>query len=66
VSSIEINETQGLAEVKIPGSAIGQAEAKSKAISLIDIPGHFHFKDKLNETLNDAKAIILVIDSKEK
>lgn len=55
-------------EVKIPPSAIGKdAEAKiTKQMRIIDIPGHYHFKDKLIEGLEDAKAIILVVDSKEK
>ncbi len=66
VSSIEINETPSAMEVKIPASALGQAEGKSKLIPIIDVPGHYHFKTKLNEALDDAKAIILVVDSKEK
>lgn len=65
VSSIEINETPSSMEVKIPAAAIG-GEAKSKSVNIIDVPGHYHFKDKLNEALDNAKAIILVIDSKEK
>ena len=33
---------------------------------MVDIPGHYHFKEKLNEALDEARAIILVVDSKEK
>ncbi len=60
VTSIEINETSQLMEVKIP-----QLD-ETKKIHIADIPGHFHFKDKLNETLDEAKAIVVVVDSKEK
>jgi len=60
VTSIDLNETSQLMEVKIPH------EEASKKIHTVDIPGHYHFKDKLNETLDEAKAIIVVVDSKEK
>jgi hypothetical protein len=60
VTSIDLNETSQLMEVKIP-----QEEA-TKKIHVVDIPGHYHFKDKLNETLEEAKAVIVVVDSKEK
>lgn len=48
-------------EVKIP-----QQEGAVKKINIIDVPGHYHFKDRLNEALDEAKAIVLVVDSKEK
>jgi GTPase SAR1 family protein len=63
---MEINETQGSMEVKIPGSVVGSNESRSKAISVIDIPGHLHYRSKIQEVLEEAKAVILVIDSKEK
>ena len=66
VSSTEINKTDGALEVKIPGSITGETESISKKINVIDIPGHYHFKEKLNQTLDDAKAIVLMVDSKEK
>jgi translation elongation factor EF-4 len=53
-------------EVKIPGSALGQTDGKTKNVAIIDVPGHYHFKDKINEALEDSKGIILVVDSKEK
>jgi signal recognition particle receptor subunit beta len=64
VSSTEENQSNGLMEVKIPGTTGG--EAVTKKMNIIDIPGHYHFKEKLNQTLDDAKAIILMVDSKEK
>ncbi len=63
VTSIELNETSnGLMEVKIPQDTEGSV----KRLNVVDVPGHYHFKDKLNETLDEAKAIVLVVDSKEK
>lgn len=53
-------------EVKIPGSAIGQPEARIKAVAITEVPGHYHFKEKLISSLEDAKAIMVVIDSKDK
>jgi signal recognition particle receptor subunit beta len=68
VTSININETPSQMEVKIPQVASGESGANpsSKALNVIDVPGHYHFKEKLNESLDEAKAILLVIDSKEK
>ena len=47
VTSIEVNETPGLMEVKIPGSDT------PKKMNIIDIPGHYHFRDRLNEALDE-------------
>ena len=48
-------------EVKIPG---GDA---LKKVNIIDIPGHYHFKERLNEVLDEfPRAILVVVDSKEK
>lgn len=63
VSSTEANQSNGPMEVKIPSN---QGEALTKKINVIDIPGHYHFKEKLNQSLDDSRAVILVIDSKEK
>jgi len=61
VTSIEINETPGLMEVKIPG------EESPKKLNVMDIPGHYHFKERLNEVLDELpRAILVVVDSKEK
>lgn len=53
-------------EVKIPASAIGATDSQTKKVSIVDIPGHYHFKDRLQESLESAKAIVVVVDSKEK
>ena len=66
VSSIEVNETPSAMEVKIPASAIGAEESKSRKFSVIDVPGHYHFKNRLHDALETAKAIVVVVDSKEK
>jgi len=63
VTSIELNETSnGPMEVKIPQDTEGAV----KRLNIVDVPGHYHFKDKLNETIDEAKGIVLVVDSKEK
>ncbi len=62
VTSIEINETPALMEVKVPGSS-----DVPKKMNVMDIPGHYHFKERLNEVLDESpKAIMVVVDSKEK
>lgn len=67
VSSTEVNETKGKIAIKIPGSAVGSgAESISKTLPLVDVPGHYHFKDRLNLVISGAKGIIVVIDSKDK
>ena len=66
VTSTESNESQGQVEVKIPASSTSNNEPTSKAVHLIDIPGHFHFKDKLQNTFEQSKSIIVVVDSKDK
>ena len=61
VTSIEINETAAPMEVKIPGQDV------SKKLNIMDIPGHYHFKERLNEVLEEQpRAILVVVDSKEK
>jgi predicted membrane GTPase involved in stress response len=61
VTSIEINETPTLMEVKIPGTEV------TKKMNIMDIPGHYHFKERLNEVLDELpRAILVVVDSKEK
>jgi hypothetical protein len=47
VTSIEVNETPGQMEVKIPGVDT------PKKMNIMDIPGHYHFRDKLNEALDE-------------
>jgi GTP-binding protein EngB required for normal cell division len=61
VTSIEINETPALMEVKIPG------QDATKKLNIMDIPGHYHFRERLNEVLDEQpRAILVVVDSKEK
>lgn len=43
-----------------------QGVSEGKNINVIDVPGHYHMMEKLNDALDDAKAIIVVLDSKEK
>ena len=46
VTSIEINETSSAMDVKIPETQDGV-----KQLNVIDIPGHYHFKEKLDEAI---------------
>ncbi|CDW76676.1 UNKNOWN [Stylonychia lemnae] len=67
VSSIEVNETPKSMDVKIPASALPNGQdSLTKKISVIDIPGHYHFREKLQDGLETAKAILVTVDSKEK
>ena len=56
-------------EVKIPKTLTQQKtddEPISLSLSFADIPGHFNFRIKVNQYLERAKAVILVLDSKDK
>ncbi len=66
VTSIEVNETISAMPVVIPTSAVQQEEAAQIKVNLVDVPGHYNFKDRLNQSLDEAKAIILTVDSKDK
>lgn len=35
-------------------------------LSFVDIPGHFNFRIKVQQNLDRAKAVILVVDSRDK
>jgi signal recognition particle receptor subunit beta len=37
-----------------------------KVLNIIDVPGHYHMMERLNEAIDDSKSIILMLDSKEK
>ena len=55
-------------EVKIPPSAQapGMQESVIKNLAVADVPGHFHFRDQLMDSVEVAKAIVVLVDSKEK
>ena len=55
VSSIEVNDTQ-----------VPMQLDEGKKVRVLDVPGHYHFKEQLLASLEDAKAIILLVDSKDK
>lgn len=63
VSSIEENSTTDSEE----GNTIlvSSQDSGIKAGS-IDIPGHFNFRSRIAETIETAKVIILVVDSKDR
>lgn len=37
-----------------------------RKIQTVDIPGHFNFREKIQELLESSAGIILVVDSKDK
>ena len=54
-------------EVKLPKTFVkSETDKQSLSISLTDIPGHFNFRLKVSQYLEKAKAVILVLDSKDK
>jgi signal recognition particle receptor subunit beta len=38
----------------------------NKNIDCVDIPGHFNFRERIQEVLETAAGIVLVVDSKDK
>lgn len=73
VSSIQENGTrvqgQGPVAVKLPAPSQegGQSSTSAtRSIDCIDIPGHFNFRERIQEVLESARAIMLVVDSKDK
>ena len=70
VSSIQENGTrvqgQGPAQIKMPSSGDPMSASAARSLDCIDIPGHFNFRDRIQEVLESAGAIILVVDSKDK
>jgi septin family protein len=67
VTSQEINETPTQMEVKIPQSVSGNQDGSiAKKLAVADIPGHFHYREQLKDTVEIARAIVVLIDAKEK
>ena len=50
-------------EVKIPTSV---AADTTKKLAVVDIPGHFHYREQLKDTVEIARAIVVLLDAKEK
>ena len=65
VTSQEINDSLGPISVKIP-SEVNNGEARTTLLSVIDVPGHLHFREKVQEILDETRAILLIFDAKEK
>lgn len=60
ISSVEPN-TSHQVKVRVGG------EDQIKQIEIIDVPGHYNYRQKLRESyLPQAAAIVLVIDAKDK
>jgi len=70
VSSIHENGTaaagSGPIEVKMPSSGSDDDNSVVCRLNCLDIPGHFNFKERIQEVLESARAVILVIDSKDR
>jgi GTPase SAR1 family protein len=62
VSSTEINQTDGAQVLNVPKSLA----TEPPSLSFLDIPGHFNFRLKVQQNLERAKALILVVDSRDK
>ena len=49
------------------GKEVDQMSASAAGrLDCIDIPGHFNFRDRIQEVLESARAMILVVDSKDR
>ena len=44
----------------------GEEDEMKKHVQLVDIPGHFNFQSVLLEKLDQAKSVIMMVDSKDK
>jgi len=67
VSSTEINQSDGDVELTIPKSLTQHDDPTAKLnLAFLDIPGHYNFRLKVHQNLERAKAVILVVDSKDK
>ena len=58
VSSLKINECS----VQLESVSSGE----SKQVQVVDIPGHLHFKEDLISKAEEARTIVLMVDSKDR
>ena len=77
VSSVDLNQTRDKVSVKVPleilpGGSDRTPEGEEKetfeefSIALTDIPGHYNFRSEITQKLPSAKAIVIILDSKDK
>ena len=73
VSSIDLNKTKDSVKIRISGSGPSTEQTSEQepsyeehAVAITDIPGHYNFRSEITQSLNSAKAIITVLDSKDK
>ena len=72
VSSSDVNITAGTIPVKVPNRLLGrQTEEGESAYAqidakFVDVPGHYNFKKTMQEESSGAKAVIVLLDSKDK
>ena len=70
VSSSEINETETSAQVKVPARLVQSTPSESTYVNIeakfVDIPGHFNFRKSILIESSGAKAIIVLLDAKDK
>jgi GTPase SAR1 family protein len=59
VSSIEENLSGKDESIKL-------GEQIERKVQTVDVPGHFNFRERIQELLESSAAIILVVDSKDK
>lgn len=64
VSSTELNQTDRDIALEIPKRL--QQNEQALNLSIVDIPGHFRHRLKVQQNLERAKAVILVVDSRDK
>lgn len=65
VSSVEENYT-GKTPVQIQNLKV-DGQQVNQALEMVDIPGHFNFRERIQEVANsEVTAIVLVVDSKDR
>ena len=67
MSSTELNQTDGEVALEIPKRLLPVNEQQQGlSLSIVDIPGHFNFRLKVQQYMERAKGVILVVDSRDK
>lgn len=64
VSSTELNQTDGEVALEVPKRLLNEQPGLS--LSVVDIPGHYNFRIKVQQYLERAKGVILVVDARDK
>jgi len=75
VSSVDLNQTRDRVNVKVPLNLLDSKQTpdgderkpfEEFSVAMTDIPGHYNFRSEITQKLASAKAIVIILDSKDK